>query len=119
MAPPRHQRPRRLARPYTIVGGRSLAAGWNLPVEAQVARTTLGEQRLPRLAFEAREIVLLSSEPVSLAELAARLRVPLGVARVLVSDLAVEGLVSVDRGAGDERPGVILLERVLHGLRAI
>ena len=112
------RRHRRLARPYAMVAGRTLPAGAGPPVEAQVERTSLGERNLPACRFERREILLLCSEPVSVAELAGRLRVPLGVARVLISDLATDGLVRIDH-SGAERPDVVLLERVLHGLRAI
>jgi hypothetical protein len=55
------------------------------------------------------------------AEIAAHLAVPLGVARVLVADLLDEGLVTVqatlsDDASTDERRE--LIERVLSGLRA-
>jgi len=102
-----------------MVAGRTLPIGTSPPVEAQVERTALGERKLPVCQFERREILLLCSEPVSVAELAARLRVPLGVARVLISDLAGDGLVRIDHASGTERPDIVLLERVLHGLRAI
>lgn len=109
---------RRLARPYTLVGGRTTAR--RMPaLEAQVTRTAEGVRRLPACRFEAREILLLASEPVSVAELAGRLHVPLGVARVLVADLDGAGLVSVAVGAGDGGPDVAVLERVLEGLRAL
>ncbi len=110
---------RRLARPYTMVGGRTVATGKNLSVEAQVLRTSEGERKLPSLLFERREILLLCSEPVSVAELAARMHVPLGVARVLIGDLVTDGLVNADNGTGAQAPDLILLEKVLHGLRAL
>ena len=43
----------------------------------------------------------LCREPRSVAELAARAGVPLGVARVLVGDLAAAAAVSVHRSAGE------------------
>jgi len=116
---PHHRAPRRLARPYTMVGGRTIPAGQDPPLESQVVRTPHGERKLPSCQFERREILLLCSEPVSVAELAGRLRVPVGVARILVSDLAADGLVNIDITSGAGQPDVVLLERVLHGLRAI
>ena len=56
----------------------------------------------------------------SVAEISAVLRMPLGVARVLIADMAVEGLVRVhqlDHAQG--RPDLNLLERVLSGLRKL
>jgi hypothetical protein len=58
----------------------------------------------------------------SLAEIAARLHLPLGVARVLIADMAADGLVSVHEPASlddNEAVGTELLERVLSGLRRL
>jgi hypothetical protein len=51
---------------------------------------------------------------------AALLRLPLGVVRVLIADLAERGVVQVHTTASsdsDSRPDAALLERVLSGLR--
>jgi nucleoside phosphorylase len=56
----------------------------------------------------------------SVAEVSADLGIPLGVVRVLVSDLADEGKIRIRptvNGAGE--PGQELLERVLRGLQTI
>ena len=62
----------------------------------------------------------LCQYPHSVAEIAALLPVPLGVARVLIGDLAAGRLVQVHvRAAGttaDDRPSVTLLERIRDGL---
>jgi hypothetical protein len=80
--------------------------------------------------YEARDLSVLSPECQaildfcrdwrSVAEISAVLRIPLGVARVLIADMAVEGLVRVhqlDHTSG--RPDLNLLERVLSGLRKL
>ena len=59
----------------------------------------------------------------SVAEVSALLRLPLGVARVLVADMAVEGLLRLHQSqspttAGGQ-PDLRLLERVLSGLRKL
>jgi Protein of unknown function (DUF742) len=57
---------------------------------------------------------------VSIAEIASLLDVPLTVARILVGDMADEGLVVVhQRTEPADRPDLDLLRRVLHGLKAI
>jgi Protein of unknown function (DUF742) len=68
---------------------------------------------------EARRIVDLCQVPVSVAEIAARLMFPLGVARVLVGDLVAVGAVAVDLGVPDAADDVALLERLLDGIRAL
>jgi len=109
----------RLARPYLIAQGRTRPTGVALALEALVVRTAEGERRLPSLHFEHRDLLLLSSEPVSVIELAVRLSVPIGVTRILVGDLADSGMVEVTQLPETDQPDIVLLERVLHGLRAI
>ena len=56
-----------------------------------------------------------------MAEIAARLNVPVGTARVLIGDLVQDGLVAVHDGQADRVVGPTsrLLERVLDGLQAL
>jgi hypothetical protein len=51
------------------------------------------------------------------AAVAALAGVPLGVARVLIGDLAMTGALVVHDTAGHQGPSVPLLQRVLAGLR--
>jgi Protein of unknown function (DUF742) len=110
---------RRRVRPYAMTGGRTQPAHTDLEIEALVSTTSLGE-RTPKLTVEQRAIAALCRDVLSVAEIAARLDLPLGVARVLVGDMADEGFVLVHRPAqpGD-RPDLALLERVLYGLRTL
>ncbi len=56
----------------------------------------------------------------TIAEISALLKLPLGVVRVLVSDLADQGRIRVyGTGHGPGRPERALLERVLGGLRRL
>jgi uncharacterized protein DUF742 len=102
-----------------MTGGRTRPAHTDLEIEALVSTTSLGE-RTPKLTVEQRAIAGLCRDILSVAEVSARLDLPLGVTRILVGDMADEGLVMVHRPtqAGD-RPDLALLERVLYGLRAI
>jgi Protein of unknown function (DUF742) len=105
---------------YALTRGRTRSvAGPDLPWEAMVTTTSAGVDSLPRLRFEQARIVDLCQWPVSVAEIASELRVPVGVARVLVSDLTSDGLVGVDVPQLDEdgRPAVEVLERLLVGLK--
>lgn len=114
----------RTVRPYTVTGGRTRARTADLPLEALVR--ALGP--VPTgggLALERQRILELTGERIlSVAELSAHLHVPLGVVRVLVGDLAAEGLVAV-YGAGattaSSTPATDLsvLESVLNGISAL
>ncbi len=110
---------RRRVRPYAMTRGRTRPVYADLEIEALVSTTSLGE-RTPRLTVEQRAIAALCRDVLSVAEISARLDLPLGVTRVLVGDMADEGLVLIHRPtqAGD-RPDLALLERVLYGLRTI
>ncbi|HEX6418527.1 MAG TPA: DUF742 domain-containing protein [Acidimicrobiales bacterium] len=106
---------------YALTGGRARSRGEDLQIETLVSTTGTGLVSLPGLRFEqARIIGLCRSRPVSIAEVAAELRVPLGVARVLVSDLHADGMLTVHRrsATADGRPRTEVLERLLSGLRS-
>jgi hypothetical protein len=102
-----------------MTGGRTRSR-YELAIEALVFTTPVGEERLPELAHEQQTIAAICRSVRSVAEIAAGLRVPLGVARVLVGDMADEGLVRVHQQPDrDQAPDLALLERVLSGLRKL
>src|SRR5215211_3724034 len=107
------QEPGRLVRPYAMTGGRTRPSDDDLELETLVSTTSLGETSLT-LSLERRSIALLCRDILSIAEISARLDLP------LVGDMAEEGLVTVHRPASvGDRPDLALLERVLYGLRTI
>ncbi|MEV7125962.1 DUF742 domain-containing protein [Streptomyces sp. NPDC093260] len=125
------RRPARV-RPYSLTGGRT-RFGHVLLVETFVASTAAleaGEERrelgngplTTRVMPEMRAIVELCRRMRTVAEIAALLKMPLGVVRVLLSDLADQGKIRVygtGTGHGTGRPDRALLERVLSGLRRL
>jgi hypothetical protein len=118
--PGRRRNPGRLVRPYTLTGGRTRPSNADLELEALVSTTSLGESADLSHSSEQQSIALLCRDVLSVAEVSARLDLPLGVARILVADMADEGLVILHRPASPgDRPDLALLERVLYGLRTI
>ncbi|MFD4590444.1 DUF742 domain-containing protein [Streptomyces rubiginosohelvolus] len=110
-----------LVRPYAMTGGRTRPR-YQLAIEALVS-TTADPARLQGQLPEHQRICRLCIEIKSVAEISALLSIPLGVARILVADLAEAGLVAIHQPGGDEaaggQPDVTLLERVLSGLRKL
>ncbi|CAL9552337.1 hypothetical protein SUDANB120_04468 [Streptomyces sp. enrichment culture] len=110
-----------LVRPYAMTGGRTRPR-YQLAIEALVS-TTADPARLQGQLPEHQRICRLCLEIKSVAEISALLSIPLGVARILVADLAEAGLVAIHQPGGDEsaggQPDVTLLERVLSGLRKL
>lgn len=107
-----------LVRPYSWTGGRT-ASRVDLAVETLVSAT--GRAPDPPAGPEHRTILRLCATPHSVAELAALLSMPLGVARVLLGDLAAAGSVAIHRtvGTADAAPDVALMQRVLNGLQRL
>ena len=106
----------RVVRPYTLTGGRT-APKVGLPVEATLRRESNGSE-------EPTDANLLSILEVcdkrSVAEVSAHVKMPIGVVRVLLGDLIVQGHVRVQatltaNSSQDERRE--LIERTLRGLR--
>ena len=105
----------RLVRPYTVTGGRT-----QLAIEALVTATVLEPRDLSVLAPECQAILQFCRDWRSVAEVSAVLRLPLGVARILIADMSADGLVRIhQRDDSEGRPDLHLLERVLSGLRKI
>jgi hypothetical protein len=108
-----------LVRPYAVTGGRTKPR-YQLQIEAMVAASHYEAQDLSVLSPECQAILGFCRDWRSVAEISAVLRMPLGVARVLIADMAMDGLVRVhqiDHAQG--RPDINLLERVLSGLRKL
>jgi hypothetical protein len=106
-------------RPYLLTGGRVRPADTSLEIEAQVLTTPAGRADADRLAFEHRDIVALSEQPIAIVEIAARLGLHLGVARVLASDLIETGYLAVRRPDSGIHQDKQIIERVIRGLQAI
>lgn len=105
----------RLVRPYTVSNGRTSPSN-KLDLLSLVRAT--GRVPRDRLTPEYAQALGLCRDPVSVAEIAAHLGLPVVVAKVLLSDLLDCGAVTTRA-----RPPVadptdrFVLEAVLHGLR--
>ncbi|MFF7638663.1 DUF742 domain-containing protein [Kitasatospora sp. NPDC008050] len=111
-----------LIRPFAMTGGRTRPR-YELALEALVS-ANVDQARLATLLPEHQRIcTLCATEVKSVAEVSALLSLPLGVARILVADLAEAGLVAIHQpaagGESGNQPDVTLLERVLSGLRKL
>jgi hypothetical protein len=106
-------------RPYLLTGGRARPDAEMLEIEAQVVTTETGFLAMHTLEYEQRDIVELCQTPMAVAEVAARLRLHLGVARVLVSDLLVLGHLAVRRPEIVFQRSSDIIRRVIQGLQSI
>ena len=111
-----------MVRPYARTGGRTRPVH-DLDLEALVMTTVDGLDPSvgDLLSPEHTTVIELCQETISVAEIAARLQTPLGVARVIIADMVELGLVEVlgtDNATGDERDPAFL-RRVLSGLQRL
>ncbi|MFF5985686.1 DUF742 domain-containing protein [Prauserella flavalba] len=104
-------------RPYVLTRGRTQARQ-DLAVETLISTIPDAPWGAEQLSSEYQAVRRLCMEPRSVAEVAALLSVPLGVARVILSDLAEAGLVHVHSSTSGYagRPDYNLMQRVLEGL---
>jgi hypothetical protein len=112
-----------VVRPYALTGGRTIPAGDRvLDLIAVIAATgPLPTRRSSAgLSPEHRRLLELCQLPVTVADVAADVSLPLGVVRVLLADLIEQDLVTVlaQRTAGPQ-VSVDRLKEVLDGLRAL
>ncbi len=117
-------------RPYAMVGGRTKAvSAKDLPVEALVEGLVAPDVRLTP---ERRRILeLTATQYLSIMEISAHLKVPVGVVRILVSDLVdakkvcVHGLTPSMSTPGTSAPQdqsaatLSILESVLNGISSL
>ncbi|KKW64178.1 DUF742 domain-containing protein [Mycolicibacterium elephantis] len=110
-----------LVRPYILTSGRTDPTVY-LPLEAPI-ETLPDDKPVQWPGNDVRgQILRLCNDHPSVAEIAAQLSLPLGVARVLVGDLVTQGYLRVhttleDAATLDERRE--LIGRTLRGLRAL
>ena len=115
-----------LVRPYAVTRGRTrpkLEIALEALVETTVRGRSTGNGRGGGTEHQYIAEMCDGGRVQSLAEIAARMQLPLGVARVIVADMASDGLVAVYEPTSleDETDavGTELLERVLSGLRRL
>ncbi|WP_433521763.1 DUF742 domain-containing protein [Nocardia pseudovaccinii] len=104
----------RFVRPFVVTAGRTTPLIDGLRIETLV-RALPAALSAP-LHFEQRTVVRLCQQPHSIAEIGTALHVPVGVAKVIVSDLAAAGHVSV-RDAPELSTAAI--ERIRDLVRAL
>lgn len=112
-----------VVRPYALTGGRTDPVGDAvLDVIAVIAANGPPPTRADsaKLSPEHRKLLRLCQLPATVADVAADVALPLGVVRVLLSDLIQQGLITVlPRRAPRPQASTDLLKEVLDGLRAL
>ena len=111
--------PKSFMRQFAHTRGRVRSDGVEFPLDTLVKCTPLGEASASRLALVQRSVIEATRSPISVAEVAARVGVHLGVARVIVGDLQADGLVAMSDQTSSDGPDLRTLEQLLADLDAI
>jgi hypothetical protein len=109
-----------VSRPYTVTGGRDRPRGTRHFDLADMVIRSAESADTTSSSPERSRILALCCIPISVAEVAAIIGLPLGVVRILLDDLLYENLIevmaTVPQGIVTDRR---LLSKVLDGLRAL
>lgn len=105
-------------RPYTLTGGRTRTRHYLL-VETLISVTEYDPVLAESLMPESRVLYTRARQRMSIAELSALLDLPLGVVRVLISDLAAQGALFIHPTAYAYQNNPQVLERILDGLKQL
>jgi hypothetical protein len=110
--------PKQLVRPYTRTGGRT-HAGYRLELETLLSTTQGRDRDIMTLRDDYRTICEMCRVPQSVAEIAVHLALPLGAARVLITDVVDAALLFAHETAAEDGPSMDLLSRVAAGLKKL
>jgi hypothetical protein len=108
-----------VVRPYAVTGGRTVPASDRFDLVALVGAAVPVDDVTEPLSPEHTAILRLCEWPKSVAEVSALLDLPIGIVRVLLSDLLERELVIVREAGPVDEPSQGVLDKVITGLRAL
>jgi len=109
-----------VVRPYALTGGRTRPTGETVDLLAHVASAVDGRS-LERVLLEPEHLLVLQMcrRPVPVADLASDLDLPLGVVRILLSDMRERGLITIGKPARTGLTDPRVLKDVVDALRRL
>lgn len=108
-----------MVRPYALVRGRTKPGGEVLDVISMVYSLRRPAPDPADLEPEHLAVLQLCGNPMSVADLASTLDLPLGVIRILLADLRDCGLLRIHRPRPERLTDIRLLREVADGLRRL
>ena len=109
-----------VVRPYTVTRGRTRLRDDGLDLISVLEATGVPVSRRVRLDPEHRRLLAICRRPITFADLASEIDLPVGVVRVLVDDLRDENALRVLKPTPTGNvPDELVLRKLLHGLRAL
>jgi hypothetical protein len=115
----------RIVRPYAVTAGRTRPTGAQIDVISMISATRAAPaagtdlDADDELGHDHIRLLRYCRRPVSVADLAIMLDLPLGVVRILIADLRDRGLVNVSAPASTGLRDVHVLKEVADALRRL
>ncbi len=104
-------------RPFLVTAGRTRSSVGDLRMETMVEQTGSDTSRL---RFEAGRVMTLCTSAISIAEVSAHLRIPIGTAKVLVGDLISLGHLKTHQTIDTHQlQDLNMIQRLIAGVRAL
>jgi Protein of unknown function (DUF742) len=108
-----------VVRPYALTGGLTRPSGQHFGLLDMVRAVRRAVRDLPQLSPEQTELLERCQIPAPLVDLAADLDLPVGVIRILASDLRERGLITIHRAQPTGLSDLKILQEVVDGLRRL
>jgi hypothetical protein len=108
-----------VVRPYALVRGRTRPTGEVLDVISMIYSVRTSVPESPDLEPEHLALLRHCADPMSVADLASALDLPLGVIRILLGDLRDRELIRINRPRPERLTDIRLLKEVADGLRRL
>jgi Protein of unknown function (DUF742) len=105
--------------PYLLTGGRTGAGLTGVHIETVLVRDVAAPERQKGWSGELAMIIAACEQPVAVAEVAARIGLPIGVVQVLASDLVTAGVLLRSQSSMSLADDVLFIERLIHGVAAL
>jgi Protein of unknown function (DUF742) len=109
-----------VVRPYALTGGRTRPRGETVDLLATVG-SAVDAKSIDRMILEPEHahVLRLCRSPVSVADLASDLDLPLGVVRILLSDMRERGLIIIGKPTRTGLTDTRILKDVADALRRL
>jgi len=108
-----------VVRPYALTGGRTRPTGETIDLLATVTSTAAAAPEELPLEPEHVEVIRRCRQPTPVADLASDLNLPLGVVRILLSDMREHGLITIRPPMRTRLTDPQLLKDVADALRRL
>jgi len=105
-----------LVRSYMATGGRTHAKRYDLDLITLVVAVD-PDAHAPLVEPDHADVLRICTYPSSVAEVAAKLDLPLGVTKVLISDLIERNFIIFRSSWQPAAPDMDMMQRVLNGIR--